>query len=80
MRTIIPNTNVLDVVNCRTLVAHDVVIDDGLITELRDTRPFANHDRILRGGPNRWVIPGLIDAHVHLLEIHDGPNAGPALP
>lgn len=76
MRTIIPNTNVLDVVACRVLAAHDVIIEGNVIAEVRPTQPFASDSKILRGGVDRWIMPGLVDAHVHLLEVHEGPEAG----
>src|ERR1700722_17920914 len=76
MPTVIPNTNVVDVANCRILIGRDVIIDSGNIWQVRPAQPLMRDWAVLSGGVKTWVLPGLIDAHVHLLEMHEGPDAG----
>ena len=76
MMTIIPNTNVVDVATRRVLSGHDVLFEKGLILDVRPSDCLPPDCTVIPGGPERWVMPGLIDAHVHLLEIHAGDKAG----
>ena len=39
----------------------DVVVEDGLIAEIREPRGLGQQDR-----RDAWVLPGFIDAHVHI--------------
>lgn len=76
MPTIIPNVNVIDVEQCCIRSGHDVIIEGDEIVGLRRAERVDGDWRVLPGGHSRWVMPGLIDAHVHLLEEHEGADAG----
>ncbi len=63
------NCNVFDGVGNELLEGHEVAVEGNRIRELAD-RPIqlANADRIDLGG--RTLLPGLIDAHIHVYAIH----------
>jgi imidazolonepropionase-like amidohydrolase len=63
MRTVISNGSVLDTVTMAFVGERDVVIDDGLIVDVAE-RYSGPADRTI-GAAGRFVVPGLIDGHVH---------------
>lgn len=65
MITILENANVVDVENGIILADQYLVLENGFIRELSEAKPsHSDAKRIdLKGS---YVIPGLIDAHVHV--------------
>lgn len=65
MITILENANVVDVENGIILADQNLVLENGFIRELNEAKPsHSDVNRIdLKGS---YVIPGLIDAHVHV--------------
>jgi len=63
--TILENANVVDVENGIILADQNLVLENGFIRELNEAKPsHSDANRIdLKGS---YVIPGLIDAHVHV--------------
>jgi imidazolonepropionase-like amidohydrolase len=45
-----------------------VIVDgSGVVAAIhRGERPQLPHELLVLGGPNHWVLPGIVDAHVHL--------------
>ena len=60
------NITVVDVVNGDTLTDRDIALKDGRIVELSVGRIPTNSFLRVIDGAGKYVIPGLIDAHVHL--------------
>lgn len=63
--TLLRGGNVLDPVAGRLLPAHDLLIEDDRVRELSD-RPLASGRASVIDVRGRTVMPGLIDAHVHV--------------
>lgn len=63
MRTVITNANVLDTGSMSFMGERTIVIEDGSIVEVSETRAPSADSVINAGGS--FVVPGLIDAHVH---------------
>ena len=57
--------NVFDPVQGRLLERHDLLVEDGLVRELSE-RPIASDRATVIDARGRTVMPGLIDAHVHV--------------
>ena len=53
-------------------ITADILIEDGLIKEVGEAKCC---DAECVDATGRWVVPGLIDAHVHLLLSQDSPRA-----
>ncbi|WP_313029325.1 amidohydrolase family protein [Brucella sp.] len=65
MITILENANVVDVENGSILADQNIVLENGFIRELNEANPsHSDANRIDLEGS--YVIPGLIDAHVHV--------------
>ena len=75
MRRLIKNVNVFDGTHSKIREHQNLVIEDHLVKEITG-QPVAEEafDEVLDGG-NRYAIPGLTDAHVHLGRTHI-PGAG----
>lgn len=72
----IPNVNVVDVINGVIKYAVTIHISKGVIGEISEN---GEHQKFTKQGNNKtelWAIPGLIDSHVHLFEIHEGEDRG----
>lgn len=62
---IIANVNIVDVEQGLVLSDRTVVIADGLITQILESETEAPADAEIIDGTGRYLIPGLIDMHVH---------------
>lgn len=52
-----------------------VVVDgSGRIADIRAERSGLPSELLVLGGVNHWVVPGIVDAHVHLSQPADGTN------
>jgi imidazolonepropionase-like amidohydrolase len=67
--TIIRNASVFDGVNEELAHDSDVVVENGTIREVTKGRSNVTADLEIDAG-GRTLLPGLIDAHVHLLAVH----------
>ncbi len=57
-----------------------VVLDgSGRVSHLGDDRSVLPADLLVLGGPNHWIVPGIVDAHVHLFSNGAAPDAEPEL-
>ncbi|MDX2379276.1 MAG: amidohydrolase family protein [Acidimicrobiia bacterium] len=63
MRTVVANGVVLDTLTMSMVGERDVVIEDGSIVAVVDR--FAGDADFVVDARNRYVVPGLIDGHVH---------------
>jgi len=63
---VIKNVNVVDVENGKILSGKDVTIADGMIQSIEKSKRKITADHI--DGTNKYLIPGLIDAHMHLFQ------------
>jgi imidazolonepropionase-like amidohydrolase len=58
-----------------------VVVDGaGRVADIRAERSGLPSDLLVLGGVNHWVVPGIIDAHLHLSRPADHQQAGGPLP
>ena len=66
---IIKDVNVLDVENRKVIENTSVVVSEGLITAVKKFRKLkaTESDSIIEGN-GRYVIPGLIDTHIHFFQ------------
>ncbi len=64
---IIKNTTVVDVENKKLIAAQDVVVQNGIITGIGKNLQ-APSDVQLIDGSGKWLMPGLVDAHVHFFQ------------
>ena len=64
--TLIRNVTVVDVSESRSRTGLDVVVRQGRIDAVRPTTGAADFAGRVIDGSGRFLIPGLIDAHVHL--------------
>lgn len=63
----IKNTNVLSE-DCSTFIKNqDVLIKDGVIVQVGENQ-LADSEAAVIDGTNKYLIPGLVDSHVHLKE------------
>lgn len=67
--TIIRNASVFDGVNEELAHDSDVVVENGTIREITKGRSKTSADLEIDAG-GRTLLPGLIDAHVHLMAVH----------
>ena len=68
-QTYITNTNVVDVINMKTVPNETVVVENGKITNV-DKSSNINvpaHANVIDGS-GKYLIPGLVDAHVHFFQ------------
>lgn len=57
-----------------------VVLDgSGRISQLGSDRSALPADLLVLGGPTHWILPGIVDAHVHLFSNDAGADARPEL-
>lgn len=73
---VIKNVNVVDVENGKMLPQKDVTIVDGLIHSIKDSKGEILANEI--DGTDKYLMPGLIDAHIHLFQsggIYTRPDA-----
>ncbi len=63
MRTVVSNGVVLDTSTMSMVGERDVVIEDGLIVDV--TERYAGTADVELDASDRYVVPGLIDGHVH---------------
>ena len=63
----IKNANVLSEDCTHFIKNQDVLIQDGIIVSLSKNQPLHNAATII-DGTNKYLIPGLVDSHVHLKE------------
>ena len=63
MRTVIRNGTLLDTTSMTMLGERDVVIDDGVIVDVTDR--YDDRGEIEIDARGRFVMPGLIDGHMH---------------
>jgi imidazolonepropionase-like amidohydrolase len=65
MRTVIRNGNVLDTESMSFVGGRDVVVDDGLIVDVTEHHESTGEIDVEIDASGRFVMPGLIDGHVH---------------
>jgi len=73
---VIKNVNVVDVVHEKILPKKDLTIVDGIIQSVQDSKGEILENEI--DGTNKFLMPGLIDAHIHLFQsggIYTRPDA-----
>jgi len=73
----ITNVTVIDAVQAQRLRARTVLIDDGRITAVGAAAAIAlPHDAVRIDGRGKFLVPGLVDMHVHLFNnaSHRPPN------
>lgn len=63
----IKNANVLSEDCTHFIKNQDILIQDGIIVQLGKNQPSNNTSTII-DGTNKYLIPGLVDSHVHLKE------------
>lgn len=63
------NCDVIDGVGTEPLAGHEVLVEDNRIREVSD-RPIKVADATVIDAGGRTLMPGLIDAHVHVFAIH----------
>ena len=66
----ITNVSVFDSVNEQMLPSQSVVIEDGRIQAVGPSVPIPQGAQVI-DGQGQFLIPGLIDAHVHLVHLSD---------
>lgn len=65
---VLTNVNVLTMNDQQVLLDHAIVVRDGVITELSPMTEVTADDLSIIDGKQAYVMPGLIDAHVHVLD------------
>ena len=65
--TVLRDARVLDTVGGELLDGHHVIVEDGWIREVSDG-PVSLHDAAIVNVAGRTVMPGLCDAHVHVVQ------------
>lgn len=65
---VLANVNVLTMNDQQVLPAHAIVVRDGVITELSPMTQVTESELTVIDGKHAYVMPGLIDAHVHVLD------------
>jgi len=66
-QVLITNATLLDVVNKRVLRSQNVLIQNGIITAIGPTVKAPHGAKIIRG-KGKYIIPGLVDSHVHFFQ------------
>jgi dihydroorotase len=64
MKTLLQGGRVIDPANGLD-AAMDVLIEDGLIRQIAANIPPASADTVIPLTESQWVVPGLVDVHVH---------------
>jgi imidazolonepropionase-like amidohydrolase len=74
---LIRNTSIVDVENKKILPQQNVLIENGIITAIgKNIKPPASTTIV--DGSGKWLMPGLVDAHVHFAQsggIYTRPDA-----
>ena len=65
---VLSNVNVLTMDGQQVLQDHAIVVREGVITELSPMTQVTEHELTVIDGQQAYVMPGLIDAHVHILD------------
>ncbi len=66
--TIITNVNYVDVINGE-IKKGAITIKNGIISKISKKHHKKHHKNIhIIDGKNKWLIPGLVDAHIHLFQ------------
>jgi len=65
---VLTNVNVLTMNDQQVLSNHAIVVRDGVITELGPMTKVSADDLSVIDGKQAYLMPGLIDAHVHVLD------------
>lgn len=64
---LIRNASIVDVENKKLLPPQDVLVNNGIITAIgKNLKPTARTEII--DGTGKWLMPGLVDAHVHFFQ------------
>lgn len=74
---LIRNTNVVDVENRKVLAGQSVLVENGRISNMGRNLTAPQGVRVIDGS-GKWLIPGLVDAHVHFFQsggIYTRPDA-----
>ncbi|HEY0058777.1 MAG TPA: amidohydrolase family protein [Flavisolibacter sp.] len=74
---LIRNTNVVDVEGRKVLAGQSVLVENGRISEIGRNLTAPQGARVIDGN-GKWLIPGLVDAHVHFSQsggIYTRPDA-----
>jgi len=72
----ISNINVFDVINGAIKYDVSIQISKGLISQISENGENRKSTDQDKSASELWAIPGLIDSHVHLFEIHNGVDKG----
>ncbi len=68
-QTYITNTNVIDVIKMKIDPAQTVVVENGKITNVDNSNKIKiPAHAIIIDGTGKYLIPGLVDAHVHFFQ------------
>lgn len=65
---VLTNANVIDGVSEKPIRGATVIVRDGKIVSVATTSPKIPHGATVLDLKGRWLLPGLIDAHVHVNE------------
>lgn len=74
---LIRNANVVDVENRKVLAGQSVLVENGRISNIGRNLTAPQGARVIDGS-GKWLIPGLVDAHVHFFQsggIYTRPDA-----
>jgi len=63
---VVINANLIDVASGRLIKNQDILVRDGIITEIGRSLKYDSEEVV--DGKGKFVIPGLIDAHMHLFQ------------
>jgi len=63
---VIKNVNIVDVENAKIVKKKDVIISDGIIQSIEKSKGKIRANQI--DGSGKYLMPGLIDAHIHLFQ------------
>ncbi|MGB4588159.1 MAG: amidohydrolase family protein [Clostridiaceae bacterium] len=67
MQILLKNANVIHVDN-ESICKSDVLIENGLIKSINQSITYFQPDTQIVDCHNKWILPGLIDMHVHIKE------------
>lgn len=66
---IIDNINVVDVEKEQIIPSQQIIINDGVISAIRPAQtPYHDQSVVIKDGNGGYIMPGLIDMHVHAYE------------
>jgi imidazolonepropionase-like amidohydrolase len=64
---LIRNTTLVDVENKKLIAGQDVLVENGIITGIGRKLTMPSSAQIIDGS-GKWLMPGLVDAHVHFFQ------------